>query len=450
MPNSPLDTIPVKWRLIPIQLGVLVTLFLVPVWYRFPDAQPPFTGDYVIGFAITVPLLWTVFWWFVVGLPGFQVLRKDNLRAIWVIALLLLVVWMFVSSRWAYMREIRPELATGAALQFGLVALFVLCVVCAPPPPSWMLCVLAVGTVFHSLIGGLQVMMQASLGLEILGELVLDPQKSGVSVIQSGSTRWLRPYGLASHPNILAGYLVVGLLATSAFMLASRRRVRWVGTGAFLAILWVLFLSFSRSAWLGSIGGVLVFSVLAYPRLRERAVRRHVLLTLAITVFLGLGFVVRYHPLLLARVGSGNEHTEVRSVNERIELANAARTAIERYPMQGVGAGNFPWFARDYFFYETDLGMRGDNVHNVFLSVWAELGLLGLGLFAATAGVGVTIGLRRVQTQPDRIYRYVLLSGFPALVAIGMFDHYPWSMMHFQVLWWTLLAASFAPLPREL
>ena len=35
-----------------------------------------------------------------------------------------------------------------------------------------------------------------------------------------------------------------------------------------------------------------------------------------------------------------------------------------------------------------------------------------------------------------------LFGGFIALTAIGLLDHYPWTIIQFQVTWWGLLAAS--------
>lgn len=53
----------------------------------------------------------------------------------------------------------------------------------------------------------------------------------------------------------------------------------------------------------------------------------------------------------------------------------ALRSIAER-PIFGVGIGNFPWRA-SYFIVGTH-DLRGDNVHHVLLSAWAELGTVGL------------------------------------------------------------------------
>jgi hypothetical protein len=39
-------------------------------------------------------------------------------------------------------------------------------------------------------------------------------------------------------------------------------------------------------------------------------------------------------------------------------------------------------------------------------------------------------------------YRAVLLASVVALAVGGLFDHYPWTMLHFQVAWWGCLAGA--------
>lgn len=432
---------PAQYRQIPIQVGILITFLLVPMWYKFKNAPPPFAVDYITGFVILVPMLWTIIWWFVLGLPGFKALRKHTLRAACMMSLLLLALLMFASGSWAFMRDLRPELAASTGLQFGLVALFVLCVACAASPRT-VISVLVVSLIFHGAVGGLQALRQSSVGLHSLGEFYLDPQQLGISVIRAGESLWLRPYGLAAHPNMYAGFLVSGILANAPLIVSSDKFIRWLGVIACLFGLSVLFVTFSRSAWLGCFSGTLMLLVWLARRYQgKRFLRWQVIVAVSVASLLILIFVVRFAPFLLARAGVHQEEVESRSLDERTVLIDIALTVVEQYPLKGVGAGNFPWYASHYLFYETDLEMRGTSVHNVFLSAVAELGVLGLGLQLAALGFGTLATLRR---PPDEttVHRYALLGGAIAFVVIGIFDHYPWTIMHFQALWFGLLAVS--------
>jgi hypothetical protein len=338
-----------------IHFGILSTFALTPVWYRFSFAPPPFTQNYVSGFLIFIPIIWTIALWFLTGFPGLKSLVSDRLRLFWIFTLFTLVLWAYASIDWAFMHNQRPDVAKGFAFQLAVVALFVIVVACSGPSARMVVFTLSVSLFMNGIVGGLQVANQGSIGLQIFGEFELNPEQSGVSVIQSGETRWLRPYGFASHPNVFAGFLVVGLLSTTAWILHERKLIRRIGTLSFLFGLWILFLTFSRGAWLGFLAGAIVLApLLARKYLKLYTLRRHILRTASFAVILGFMFLVIYRPFLLARAGVGNEHTEQRSINERVVYIQIADIAIQNNFLKGVGAGNFPWFASNNVFYNTN------------------------------------------------------------------------------------------------
>jgi len=412
---------------------ILVTFALIPVWGRFDFAPPPFSADYVTGFAIFWPAITVVILWAITGFPGFRNLIRNGFAQVWVCLLLMLIIWIFLSRNWAFMRVQRPQVATGAALQFALALLFSICVASVRVPIRQVMLVLIVSMLVQVVIGGLQVARQESVGLGAIGEFVINLQKPGVSVIQSGLVRWLRPYGLASHPNLFAGFVAVGLLAVGTWIIADRRWLRWIGTGVFLFGLWVFLLSFSRAAWIGFGAGVIsAFPMLLRSQLRERIIRRHVALLILLVALVGGAFFLQYRSLLLARAGIGDEYTEQRSVNDRAILADIARSSVDTAPVFGVGIGNFAWYASYYLFYETDLDMQGDNVHQVLLSIHAELGWVGLLIVVLSIAIPMEAILqKKAQSSEDA----ALIAGFVMLGVIGIFDHYPITIFHFQTLW---------------
>jgi O-antigen ligase len=365
------------------------------------------------------------------------------MRRVWAAALLALLAWSALSFTWAYLRDDYPGLAINTTLQYALVALFALALASARPPLRAIALTLVTAALVYGAIGVLQVARQGPVGLDLLGEFPLNPARSGVSVIQSGDLRWLRPYGLSSHPNVLGGFLAIATLAAGGLSFAERGRLRWFGTAAALFCLWCLLLTFSRGAWLGFAAGAVAVLPLVWRGIwTERAARRHLLVLAALALIVGAVFVGRYHPLLLTRAGVGSERLEQQSIAERVIFNNVAFVAIERYPLQGVGAGNFPWFSSYYLFYETDIDHRGENVHNVFLLVTAELGVIGLLLMVAVVLSAIGRALPRSGDALADWYRAVFLGGAVALIVIGLFDHYPWSLLGMQVLWWGLLVVS--------
>ncbi len=432
-------------RLLPVRVGILATFALVPVWYRFKGAPGDFKTLYSTGFLIFWPMLWTVGWWLAVGLPGFAALRRDKVRRLWALALLLLALWAFLSGAWAFTRRFAPEVTTGAALPLALAALFAITVACAGPPPRVIASALIAGLAWNAALSGAQAAVQGSVGLNALGEFRLNPAVSGVAVVQAEGMRWLRPYGLLPHPNILAGFLALTLLMTPAWFLSGSQRRQAAGTAIFLFGLWGLLLTFSRGAWLGFAAGAFAGLPLLW---RARAAWRRLALVLVLTLAAAGAFAALYGPFLAARAGVGEESIEQRSVSDRAVYMDFAYRAIRESPLTGLGAGNFPWRA-SYYLQFTPYDLRGQPAHHVFLSAWAELGIIGYALTALALIFGIEAGLtalpKNSRDKPavdDYLARAAFLGGIIALMIIGLLDHYPWTLLHFQALWWGLLGAA--------
>lgn len=421
-----------------LNLSILWVFALAPFWLKWPAAPAPLTTLYPLGYVQASPMIAALALWILHGAPGWSRFRASRIRLIWLGLLLAYVVWTILSISWAYGSEAHPGLATAAALQAALVGAFALVVACHPP--RGLLPVLIGSLLFHGTVGALQVAVQGSVGLGWLGEFPLDPAQSGVSVIQSGDVRWLRAYGLLPHPNVLAGFLVLGLYAAAAWLLRDGWRYV-VGVGAWLAGLWFLMLTFSRGAWLGFATGLLVALPLLRHDLAKIRWRRRLLPVAALSVLLGLSFVGLYQPLLLARAGVGQENTEMRSIADRVVYNRIAREAIREHPVRGVGAGNYPWYSAVYLFERTEYDLRGTDVHNVYLGVAADLGFVGITLYGGFLLIGSLAVLRN---QPDAA-QVAAFAGFIAWATIGIFDHYPQTQIYTSAVWFGLLAYALSP-----
>lgn len=442
-------------RRLAVQVGALLVFALLPLWDRFPrDAPAPLglPNLNVSYYVILLPMLWTVAAWLLARAPGLTSLHRDPVRRVWALALLGLALWGFASQHWAFMRTGDPQTAQTAALQLGVVALFAVAVACAGPPPRAVVAVLAAVLLLNAALTVLQAAAQGSVGLKLIGEYEFWPGKPGVGVVQADGVRWVRPLGLMPHPNMLAATLLAGLLATAALVLSPLRGLRWLGTGLFAFGLWALLLTFSRGAWLGLAAGVCaVLPLLRWP-LRDRARRVQLGVALGAAVAVGLAFLVGFAPFLAARAGAGEESIELRSVADRVVFTDFALQSMLERPLLGVGIGNFPW-RTSYYLVETFYELRGDNVHHVYLSAWAELGVVGFALLVVALIAGIEAALRAVRRRPaharwldDRTARAALLAIVFALVVVGLFDHYPWTILHFQMLWWAALAVVGKPL----
>ena len=100
------------------------------------------------------------------------------------------------------------------------------------------------------------------------------------------------------------------------------------------------------------------------------------------------------------------------SGQKRVELMLNSFSLISANVLTGVGLGNFV-IAQEVF-PNPFLGLIGQPVHNIFLLVTAEVGLL------ITTGLLITL-IRYVKKNR---YNYQITAVFFVLFLTGMFDHY--------------------------
>ena len=425
-----------------LSISILVTLFSTQSWLKLPSPPPPFTSTYVTGFVIVLPIILTISLWVFSGFRGLRSIYHSKTNLLWFLSLIGFASWAILSQHWDFVTDERAGVTQNAGLQIVLVFTFTVVALCHPPRLRWILVLGMILLIVQVLIGGLQVAHQSSIGLGTLGEFSLDPSKSGVSVIQAGDVRWLRPYGLLPHPNIFAGLLIFGLFSSAGLILYQNRRLQILGWVYFCLGLWVFLLTFSRGAW-GSFGvGLLVslFFVIRFFRLKMRF-----LILGGLAICIGIVFLLTYRPLIASRVGASEESIEMRSVADRIVFVEIALDAINTSPYIGIGAGNFPWYASHYLHFKTDYDLRGDNVHQVMLGIWSEYGLVGLILLSINILTAIFGTIRNIwRDESERPERIAILGAIIALLAVGLFDHYPWTFIHIQVLWFTLMAVGLS------
>jgi hypothetical protein len=386
-------------------------------------------------------MLLTIGCWLLSGLHGWREFVASRRRMMWAGGLILLVLWATLSQEWAFIQQRYDSVAQNAALQWTIVIGFVLVCAMNPPRLRWVLFILVGSMLLHGLFGGLQVAQQSSLGVP--GETTLDPAQSGVSVIEADGVRWLRPYGFLPHPNIFAGIITAGLLCVAPFLLRDDRW-RYIMWGIWAAGLWCLMLTFSRGAWLGFAAGLLAGLMLLR---HTHHLWRKLAPVIGLSFALGVAFIALYQPFLIARTTINNENTEMRSVADRMVFNHIASLTIASQPLRGVGAGNFPWVASYYIHYETDYDLEGDNVHNIYLTLWAELGLVGCALFLLSVTAGMVAAAQHITATrpPENHERAALLAVVVAFMLIGLVDHYPVTLPQTTALWMSCLALALSP-----
>jgi len=218
----------------------------------------------------------------------------------------------------------------------------------------------------------------------------------------------LRPYATFSHPNSLAGYLLVSLVLIRSFFqepllapplakrgkspLFSKEGVR--GSFSFLAILFgtlALILTFSHTAWLAGLvvlifylgkhlGGVTQLkntnksdsSEVGPPRSRVFNFRYHKP-TIAFCLFVFLSIALLF---LSFSASQSFSFPASETITLRLQLFQTSWQLIQDHWLLGVGLGNFIPVAAKYLSAPTIALLQ--PVHNIFWLITSETGVFGL------------------------------------------------------------------------
>ncbi|MDZ4221416.1 MAG: O-antigen ligase family protein, partial [Patescibacteria group bacterium] len=329
--------------------------------------------------------------------------------------LFLLAVWAGVSLFWGVDR--------GVGLEHWLVlvsagAVFLVIASGAVPFRQLSWAIILSGSI-QAILAFVQFRWQWLPASTLLGTAFQHASMLGASVVETDMGRWLRGYGSFPHPNILGGWLALGLLL--AIKEAGRRgRSSAARALAYIPIALLsigLAITFSRGAWLAFDIGLVLLVIKQ---------RRESVLSLAV-IILFIGTLVFSYPEPFSERIFGSGRLEEKSIQERSGGASEAWHIIKQHPLVGIGIGNYGLAVhRDID--DTKPAYYYQPVHNVPLLILAELGAIGLILV-----VVFLLSLRALVLKGEAILssRNSLMSGAVFLLPLAIlsfFDHYLWSL----------------------
>jgi len=246
-----------------------------------------------------------------------------------------------------------------------------------------------------------------SQAADLLSRLRSVGYPSGPGVIRHiAGTQVVRATGTAIDPNVLGGMLMLVGVAGVAQAFAPRpalpRPVIW---GQLAAVGAALVLTFSRSAWLGTLAGVGFLGVLRFRWVWPLLAAAGLLLYL-----LPVGDVA------LERLQQGLQFRDPAAQMRLGEYRDALRL-VQRYPVFGVGFGRAP---------DIDVYVAAASV---YLLIAGQMGLVGLSAFLVVAGLflyHVVLKALRTKRSPNEAegYRLAAAGGVVAALSAGLFDHY--------------------------
>lgn len=355
----------------------------------------------------TVSLYAADFLLLLVIITSFKQLRPLKWRALILPALFLL--WSWLTILWSADQALALYYAIRLSLALGLFIILIYSRLKTTRLFSWLI----TGGVLQSLFAILQFISQRTWSNKWLGLTEHLPATLGQSVLEINHTRVLRAYGSLPHPNILGGYLALTLIVSFFIQPTNRWRSLYRLGQTFLII--GLLVTFSRSAWLSVLVGTISYAV--YQRqFIIKQIKKITWWRVIPVVLILLGLIDTNVATITGRF-TGQGRLEQISITERVSSLNDVSQLITLAPWQGLGLGQYTLALAQYL-RPHEPGYTYQPIHNVWLLMTVELGLLGVLLFAL-----FFLQLWRHASQKS-LARPMLI----AMFILMLFDHYLWSL----------------------
>ena len=272
-----------------------------------------------------------------------------------------------------------------------------------------------------------------------IGQVIFAPNLFGYARVASLPDDVGRITSFLGNPNIVASVLGFVLpFPLFAVVGLHRRRIRWLAVAAAFVIIVALGLTFSRGAWIATATGLVVGSLLINWR------------TLAVTVVLtaaavGAMMVMPTHIGVAANVLTTPAPSQqqpsppatpptpapdplrgLTSGEVRVYWLQNGIKIIREHPVLGVGPGRYGGAVARiipspvYEEYATTLG-RLRTVHNFWLHLGGEVGIVGLAIFLSAVAALVIRFIRAARKAGGGGTRFVLLAGSAtAAIVVGI------------------------------
>lgn len=246
--------------------------------------------------------------------------------------------------------------------------------------------------VLESFLGWSQIIKGSSLNgiMYFLGERAINTTTIGVAKWSIFGSEYLRAYGTFSHPNSLAGFLLVSVLLWCGMKnKAGFKSLFW----------WIVF-------WAGILGIIICGS-------------RNVWLV-GLVILMGIIYKINKLWLIVGPLIFGIIAYKFRffsgwdpeSLKKRWELIIVAIKMIKESLFLGVGAGNFLVRLPEYGVRSPILWLQ--PVHNIYLFILSELGLLGVLVLGWITEI-YKLKIKKITVE---------LLPVMAIILTGMSDHY--------------------------
>ena len=301
-----------------------------------------------------------------------------------------------------------------------------------------------IGGLFQAIIAIIQFLKQSSVGLQYLGESLINSDLAGIaSFYLPTGEKVIRAYGTLSHPNVLAGFLFLSLFGLYFIYLYSKLhsehkpfadRVDKFLIFSYSVILFAFFTTFSR---------VIIFIWFVSFCFRSAIVRmvknyRIIFGTkegrgrIKVILIASLAVIVLFSSLYFDEISS---RSRLSSDDQAVELRAFYNSEVlkSNFNIFGAGIGNFVgWLMEKEPFL---LQYQYQPVHNIYLLVYSETGILGLAMFLLFLVFLIKDFISKTRLKKSYHFSSLVLLG--SFLFIGFFDHFFLTLQQGRLVFWT-------------
>ena len=278
-------------------------------------------------------------------------------------------------------------------------------------------------------------------------------------------------FGLFGNVNFFAEYLIIPLpIAVSLFFASQNRFKKILLLIAILAMGTSLTVTFTRSSYLG-FGASLIFMAILFMTLQGKSFikenKNFFIIILVAIIIITLLFVIP-NPLnksgtaiykIKSRI-SVSQLSQSFSISSRITNWKFTTLMIKDNPLLGSGIGTYKYNSLRYQARFLEQGQNrsiypyvfATKTHNEYLQLWAELGIVGLGIFIWLIISYFYYGLRFIKRVKNRYKQGIIIGLMGAVVAVlidGIFG-FPLHLPATVILFWLALALTIVTIKSEI
>jgi len=256
-------------------------------------------------------------------------------------------------------------------------------------------------------------------------------------------------FGLFGNAGYFSEYLILTLpIAVSLFLVTKNKIIKLLLLVGILAMGSTIALTFTRTPYL-ALGVSFIFMGFFFFASRGKSFfkeNKKIFIVILIAVILIVSLFVIPTPLsekgtVISKIKERASVTQLVSefsTGRRMAIWKYSTLIIKDYPWLGSGIGTFKYNSLRYQAKFLDQGENrslypygiAEKVHNEYLQIWTELGIIGLLVFIWLVFTYFNYGLKTLKRSKDNIYRQGIIIGLMGSVIAFLVDCVFWFPLH--------------------